>query len=94
MLFWGASGAGKTTLLNLLGGMDRATSGAIIIDGKNITGFNKKELANYEKLVYDCSGETWFLFFSKQSMHLSDEKVFVGFWHIHAKTPRGTVAAE
>ena len=32
----GASGAGKTTLLNLLGGMDRATSGEIIIDGKNI----------------------------------------------------------
>lgn len=49
MLFWGASGAGKTTLLNLLGGMDRATSGAIIIDGKNITGFNKKELANYRR---------------------------------------------
>lgn len=45
----GASGAGKTTLLNLLGGMDRATSGAIIIDGKNITGFNKKELANYRR---------------------------------------------
>lgn len=49
MLFWGALGAGKTTLLNLLGGMDRATSGAIIIDGKNITGFNKKELANYRR---------------------------------------------
>ena len=45
----GASGAGKTTLLNLLGGMDRATSGEIIIDGKNITGFNKKELANYRR---------------------------------------------
>ena len=45
----GGSGAGKTTLLNLLGGMDRATSGAIIIDGKNITGFNKKELANYRR---------------------------------------------
>ena len=45
----GASGAGKTTLLNLLGGMDRATRGAIIIDGKNITGFNKKELANYRR---------------------------------------------
>ena len=29
--------------------MDRATSGAIIIDGKNITGFNKKELANYRR---------------------------------------------
>ncbi len=45
----GASGAGKTTLLNLLGGMDRATSGEIIIDGKNITKFNKKELTNYRR---------------------------------------------
>lgn len=45
----GASGAGKTTLLNLLGGMDRATSGEIIIDGKNITKFKKKELANYRR---------------------------------------------
>ncbi|MDY4145155.1 MAG: ABC transporter ATP-binding protein [Bacilli bacterium] len=45
----GASGAGKTTLLNLLGGMDRATSGEIIVDGKNITKFNKKELANYRR---------------------------------------------
>ena len=45
----GASGAGKTTLLNLLGGMDRATSGEIVIDDKNITKFNKKELANYRR---------------------------------------------
>ena len=45
----GASGAGKTTLLNLLGGMDRATSGEIVIYGKNITKFNKKELANYRR---------------------------------------------
>lgn len=45
----GASGAGKTTLLNLLGGMDRATSGEIVIDGKNITKFNKKELSNYRR---------------------------------------------
>ena len=34
----------------------------------------KKELANYEKLVYDCSGETWFLFFSKQSLHYPMKK--------------------
>ena len=33
----GSSGAGKTTLLNLLGGMDSATSGEIILDGKNVT---------------------------------------------------------
>ena len=34
----------------------------------------KKELANYEKLVYDCLGETWFLIFSKQSMHYPMKK--------------------
>ena len=45
----GTSGSGKTTLLNLLGGMDRATSGEIIIDGKNITKFNKRELTDYRR---------------------------------------------
>ena len=33
----GASGAGKTTALNILGGMDDATSGRVIVDGKDIT---------------------------------------------------------
>lgn len=45
----GASGAGKTTLLNLLGGMDTATSGEIIMDGKNIVNYNKKELTDYRR---------------------------------------------
>ena len=45
----GSSGAGKTTLLNLLGGMDSATSGEIIVDGKNITALNKKGLTEYRR---------------------------------------------
>ena len=45
----GASGAGKTTLLNLLGGMDAATGGEIVLDGKNITSFNKKQLTDYRR---------------------------------------------
>lgn len=45
----GPSGAGKTTLLNLLGGMDNATSGSIILDGKDISKFNKKELTLYRR---------------------------------------------
>lgn len=45
----GASGAGKTTLLNLLGGMDSATSGEIVIGGKNIVNFNKKQLTDYRR---------------------------------------------
>ena len=33
----GPSGAGKTTCLNILGGMDNATSGKLIVDGREIT---------------------------------------------------------
>lgn len=45
----GQSGAGKTTLLNLLGGMDSITEGEIILDGKKVSSFNKKELTNYRR---------------------------------------------
>lgn len=45
----GTSGAGKTTALNILGGMDVATSGEIIVDGRNITDFNKKKLVEYRR---------------------------------------------
>lgn len=43
----GPSGAGKSTLLNLLGGMDKATSGSIMIGENNIAKFNDKELTRY-----------------------------------------------
>ena len=43
----GPSGAGKSTLLNLLGGMDKATSGDIIVGGKNISKYNDKQLTEY-----------------------------------------------
>lgn len=45
----GSSGAGKTTLLNLLGGMDGATGGDIILDGKNITALNRRGLTEYRR---------------------------------------------
>jgi len=45
----GSSGAGKTTLLNLLGGMDAATSGEIVLDGKNVTSLNKRGLTEYRR---------------------------------------------
>ncbi len=45
----GASGAGKTTILNLLGGMDTATSGHIIVDDKDIAGLNEKKLCDYRR---------------------------------------------
>ena len=45
----GPSGAGKTTILNLLGGMDNATSGSIVVDGEDITKFKRKELIGYRR---------------------------------------------
>lgn len=45
----GASGAGKTTALNILGGMDRATSGTITVDGKNITALSDHDLITYRR---------------------------------------------
>ncbi len=46
----GSSGAGKTTALNILGGMDRATSGEVIIDGEDITSYKKQRLVKYRRL--------------------------------------------
>jgi len=45
----GASGAGKTTILNMLGGMDTATSGEIMVNGENIAGFSEKKLTDYRR---------------------------------------------
>jgi len=45
----GPSGAGKTTVLNILGGMDRATSGEIHVDGTDIGQFNSKQLISYRR---------------------------------------------
>ena len=45
----GPSGAGKTTVLNILGGMDKATSGKIFVDGKNIAGYSSRQLTSYRR---------------------------------------------
>lgn len=45
----GASGAGKTTLLNILGGMDALSSGEVWLDGKNIAGYNERDLTTYRR---------------------------------------------
>jgi len=41
----GASGSGKSTLLNMIGVLDRPTSGHVFIDGKDIAGFDDNDLA-------------------------------------------------
>lgn len=45
----GASGAGKTTILNILGGMDGLTSGQVLLDGEEISSYNKKKLTSYRR---------------------------------------------
>lgn len=45
----GASGAGKTTALNILGGMDFATSGNVIVDGRDVAHYRKAELVEYRR---------------------------------------------
>lgn len=45
----GASGAGKSTILNILGGMDKTSSGEIIVDGKRIDKLSDKELITYRR---------------------------------------------
>ena len=45
----GQSGAGKTTALNILGGMDTATSGRVVVGGRDITGLRPKELVGYRR---------------------------------------------
>ena len=45
----GSSGAGKTTALNILGGMDTPTSGKVLVDGKDISQYKKKQLTGYRR---------------------------------------------
>lgn len=50
VIILGASGAGKSTLLNILGGMDAATSGEYLLDGKDVCQMSDKELANFRRV--------------------------------------------
>ncbi|MBR3023427.1 MAG: ABC transporter ATP-binding protein [Oscillospiraceae bacterium] len=45
----GPSGSGKSTMLNMLGGMDRPTSGQILINGEDISSLSEKKLTDYRR---------------------------------------------
>ena len=45
----GPSGAGKTTVLNMLGGMDSCDSGTIMLDGREISALNERQLTDYRR---------------------------------------------
>ena len=45
----GQSGAGKTTALNILGGMDRATSGRVVVGGRDVSRATEDELVMYRR---------------------------------------------
>jgi ABC-type lipoprotein export system ATPase subunit len=45
----GSSGSGKSTLLNLLAGLDRPTSGAVVVQGRDLAGMTPEELARYRR---------------------------------------------
>ena len=45
----GPSGAGKTTVLNILGGMDTASKGKVLVDGRNITDYSGRQLTAYRR---------------------------------------------
>ena len=45
----GPSGAGKTTVLNILGGMDKATEGQVLVDGVDVAGFDNRRMTKYRR---------------------------------------------
>ncbi|KOR25219.1 ABC transporter ATP-binding protein [Clostridium sp. L74] len=49
VIILGSSGAGKSTVLNILGGMDTNDGGKVIIDGKDISNYNAKQLTTYRR---------------------------------------------
>lgn len=64
----GRSGSGKSTLLNLIGGLDSPTSGAIIFEGKNISGLSRKDLALHRRNRVGMIFQSFNLIYSRNAL--------------------------
>ena len=49
--FMGSSGSGKSTLMNIIGCLDRPSSGRYVLDGRDVSGLNRSELAEVRNQV-------------------------------------------
>src|SRR5687767_3593743 len=58
----GPSGSGKSTLLNLIGCIDTATAGRLVIDGRDVSGRSPDELADYRARTVGFIFQTFNLF--------------------------------
>jgi putative ABC transport system ATP-binding protein len=70
----GKSGSGKSTLLNLIGGLDKATTGQLIVNGKDIAKLNRKELSLHRKSMVGIIFQSFNLIHhrtAKQNMELA-----------------------
>jgi putative ABC transport system ATP-binding protein len=69
----GPSGSGKSTLLNIIGGLDKPTKGKVIIDGKDITKLNDRQLSKFRNKTIGFV----FQFFNLQDYLTSEENVMI-----------------
>lgn len=57
----GPSGSGKSTLLHLLGGLDKSTSGEIVVGGKNVSSVNDRQLSKFRNQTIGFVFQSFYL---------------------------------
>lgn len=57
----GSSGSGKSTLLHLLGGLDKPTSGEIVVGGKNVSSMNDRQLSKFRNQTIGFVFQSFYL---------------------------------
>ncbi len=64
----GRSGSGKSTLLNLIGGLDTASEGQIVYDGKRISDWNRTELATHRRFHVGMIFQSFNMIFTRNAL--------------------------